>query len=126
MVPHIGTRPVSPGFIAGSVVPTTSVVAPVVAATPALVTSTVAPAIVAPAVTTTQVVTEAPPIGGSRFEYIPYQKAVMDYEIREYSEMVPRQRTVTEYQERRYMETVPRTVVSTDYYAIEHVRQYVP
>jgi hypothetical protein len=65
MVPHIGTRPVSPGFVAGSVIPTASMVAPVVTAAPALVTSTVAPAMamVAPAVTTTQVVTEAPPVG---------------------------------------------------------------
>lgn len=74
----------------------------------------------------TTVTTEIAPQGGSRFEYIPYQKKVMDYEVREYTEMVPRQKTITEMQERRYMETVPREVVSTDYYAIERVKQYVP
>lgn len=136
MVPHIGTRPVSPGFVAGSVLPPApvapvAVAAPVVAAAPALVTSTVAP-VVAPAIATTAVV-EAPPVGnsfnnagGSRFEYVPYNRTVMDYEIRQYAEMVPRQRTITEFEERRYMETVPRTVIDNHMYAIEHVRQYVP
>jgi hypothetical protein len=39
-IPHIGTRPVSPGFVAGSIAPVAPV--PVIAATPALVTSQVA------------------------------------------------------------------------------------
>jgi hypothetical protein len=124
LAPHIGTRPVSPGFVTGSVLPSAPVTS-VVTAAPALVTSTVAP-VVSPLITATQVVTEAPPIGGSRFEYVPYQKKVLDYEVREYSEVVPRQRTVTELQERRYTETVPRTVVDQAYYAIEHRRQYIP
>jgi hypothetical protein len=40
MIPHIGTRPVSPGFVAGSVAPVAPVV-PIMQA-PALVTSQVA------------------------------------------------------------------------------------
>jgi len=38
-------------------------------------------AVAVPAIATT-VVAEPAPVGGSRFEYVPYQKAVMDYEIR--------------------------------------------
>lgn len=77
-VPHIGTRPVSPGFVAGSVMPAVGVasVAPVVTAAPALVTSTVAPVVssvapvisaVGPAVTTTQVVADVAPVGNLHF-----------------------------------------------------------
>lgn len=72
MVPHIGSRPVSPGFVAGSVVPT----APIVQAAPALVTSMVQPtyvqqqAYVAPPVmAATQVITEACPVGNPSCYY---------------------------------------------------------
>jgi hypothetical protein len=44
-IPHIGTRPVSPGFVAGAIAPVAPIVAPVVpviAPTPAFVTSQVA------------------------------------------------------------------------------------
>jgi len=86
MIPHIGSRPVSPGFVAGSVAPVAPVV-PVIAA-PALVTSQVAVAPVAStilpvvAATTATVIDTGCPVGGSRFEYIPYQRPVMDFEIR--------------------------------------------
>ena len=133
----MGTRPISPGFAQyGGVGPTAIGVSTLPGAVtevtetvttnvqPALVTSTVAPALVG-ATTTTTTVTDVPQ-GASRFEYVPYQKKVMDYEVREYTEMVPRQKTITEMQERRYMETVPREVISTDYYAVERVKQYVP
>jgi len=97
MIPHIGTRPVSPGFVAGAVAPVAPVVpvvapvVPVIAPTPALVTSQVAvapPVAVASTVlpvvpaTTATVIDTGCPVGGSRFEYIPYQRPVMDYEIR--------------------------------------------
>lgn len=142
----IGTRPISPGFaqyggvgvppplgvttLPGAVTEVTETVTTNVQ--PGLVTSTVAPALIGastmPGVvsTTTTVTDVAAPQGASRFEYIPYQKKVMEYEVREYTEMVPRQKTITEMQERRYMETVPREVMSTDYYAVERVKQYVP
>jgi len=85
MIPHIGSRPVSPGFVAGSIAPVAPVV-PMVAA-PALVASQVAVAPVAVAssvlptiaATTATVIDSGCPVGGSRFEYVPYQRAVMDY-----------------------------------------------
>jgi len=86
MIPHIGTRPVSPGFVAGSVAPVAPV-GQIIQSAPALVTSQVAVAqpiyasTVLPtiAATTATVIDSGCPVGGSRFEYVPYQRAVMDY-----------------------------------------------
>lgn len=50
----------------------------------------------------------APIRGESRIEYVPYQRAVMEYEEQEYVQYVPRERRVT------------------DYYAVEYQTEYVP
>jgi len=86
MIPHIGSRPVSPGFVAGSVAPVQPV-GQIIQSAPALITSQVAvaqPAVYAStlptiAATTATVIDTGCPVGGSRFEYVPYQRAVMDY-----------------------------------------------
>jgi len=86
-----GTRPISPGFtqyggvgvvptiaastIPGSVTEVTETVTTNVQ--PGFVTSTVAPGLVG--ATTTTTVAEVVPPSASRFEYVPYQKKVMDY-----------------------------------------------
>jgi hypothetical protein len=62
-IPHIGTRPVSPGFVAGAIAPVAPIVAPVVpviAPTPAFVTSQVAVLPVVPATTATVIDTGCP------------------------------------------------------------------
>lgn len=142
LVPHMSGRPVSPGFVNTPVAPAVqqTYAAPLmtsqVIAAPAV--SYVQPSVsyVQPVVQqqtyavaaqpTIQRIDSVQPAASSRYEYVPYNRTVVDYQVQEYVEQVPVQRTVTEYQERRYMETIPREVVTVDYQAIEHIKQYVP
>nr|CAI39391.1 EPI36 [Paramecium tetraurelia] len=83
--------------------PVQPVVQQVVAPQPLLAQSYVAQPVIA------QPVQQSPNIKGeSRIEYIPYQKAITEYEEQEVVQYVPRERKVTEY------------------YAVEYQTEYVP
>jgi hypothetical protein len=53
-------------------------------------------------------VTQKINLGQSRIQYIPYEKKVVDYEMRTFKEYLPKTKKVVDYQEKRVIETVPR------------------
>jgi hypothetical protein len=62
----------------------------------------------------------------SRLEYIPYQKAYIEYDQIERVEQIPVQRVITEYEQVVRAERVPVERLVQDYYAVEYQTEYVP